>query len=134
MKDVEDEPLGVARVDFTEAEEQGLGRLASTLQLVGLLQILLAGIVFVLAIIGVVMGALHLSSPMFLIFTVLGLAYAGLPIWQGALLREAGDLVGRVASSDDDDQEYLASAFRRLRVVFMIEFGLAVWQVFQEFT
>lgn len=127
MQDVDDEPLGVARVDFTEDEERGLGRLASTLQLVGLLQIVLAGLAFVLASIGVLLGAWSLS-PLFLLITGLGLAYVGLPIWQGVMLRESGELLGRVAGSDDDDQEHLASAFRRLRVVFMIELGLGLWQ------
>ena len=127
MQDVDDEPLGVARVDFTEDEERGLGRLASTLQLVGLLQIVLAGLAFVLASIGVLLGAWSLS-PLFLLITGLGLAYVGLPIWQGVMLRESGELLGRVAGSDDDDQEHLASAFRRLRVVFMIELVLGLWQ------
>ncbi|MFY0541050.1 hypothetical protein [Nannocystis pusilla] len=61
------------------------------------------------------------------IVSVLGLLYVGLPVWQGMLLREAGEAIGKVAGSDEDDQEYLASAFRRLRAVFVVELVLALW-------
>ncbi|MFY0541049.1 hypothetical protein [Nannocystis pusilla] len=38
-----DEPAGVARVEFDEAEERSLVRLAGAMGLVGLLQVLWAG-------------------------------------------------------------------------------------------
>jgi len=130
MDDADDDRPGVARVDFSEAEEQSLARLASALGLVGMLQILLSGIAVVLLVIGVLM---HLDrlSPLLLLVAALGLLYTGLPVWQGMLLREAGESIGRVASADEDDQEFLASAFRRLRAVFVIELVLGLYAVYK---
>ena len=120
------EPIGVARVEFDEAEERGLERLATAMGLVGLLQMLLGGIGVVLALLLVVQSGGH---PILLLVALLGVIYVGLPVWQGMLLREAGEAIGKVAGSDEDDQEYLASAFRRLRVVFIVELILALWPV-----
>ncbi|MCY1008069.1 hypothetical protein OV079_21425 [Nannocystis pusilla] len=124
VMDDADEPAGVARVEFDEAEERGLVRLAGAMGLVGLLQVLLGGIGVVLALLVLVMARHPLEL---VIVSVLGLVYVGLPVWQGMLLREAGEAIGKVAGSDEDDQEYLASAFRRLRVVFVVELVLALW-------
>ncbi|MDC0716057.1 hypothetical protein [Nannocystis bainbridge] len=121
-----DEPIGVARVEFDEAEERGLERLATAMGLVGLLQMLLGGIGVVLALLLVVQSGAH---PILLLVALLGVIYVALPVWQGMLLREAGEAIGKVAGSDEDDQEYLASAFRRLRVVFIVELILALWPV-----
>ena len=119
-----DEPVGVARVEFDEAEERSLVRLAGAMGLVGLLQMLLGGIGVVLAVLAL---ALSRHPIELVIVSVLGLVYVGLPVWQGMLLREAGEAIGKVAGSDEDDQEYLASAFRRLRAVFVVELILALW-------
>ena len=119
-----DEPVGVARVEFDEAEERSLVRLAGAMGLVGLLQMLLGGIGVVIALVVVVLARQPIEL---LIVSVLGLVYVGLPVWQGMLLREAGESIGKVAGSDEDDQEYLASAFRRLRAVFVVELVLALW-------
>lgn len=128
--DADDEPLGVARIDFNEGEEGSLKRLAGVLQLVGSLQIMLAGITVVLALWLAALG-LRVMSPVLLLVTLLGVVYAALPVWQGMLLREAGEQFGRVAGSDEDDQEYLASAFRRLRVVFLVEFLLGLYVTYR---
>jgi hypothetical protein len=46
------------------------------------------------------------------------------------MLREAGETLGRVAGPDEDDQEFLMSVFRRLKVVFTIELLLALWGLY----
>ena len=130
MDDADDDRPGVARVEFDEGEEQSLGRLASALGLVGTLQILLSGIGLVLLVIGLLMQVARMSLLMLLVGAI-ALLHTGLPVWQGVMLREAGESIARVAGSDDDDQEYLASAFRRLRVVFVIELVLAFYALYQ---
>jgi hypothetical protein len=130
MDDTDDDRPGLARVDFSEDEERSLGRLASALGLVGMLQILLSGIGVVLLVIGLLMKLQHMSLLLLLVGAI-ALLNTGLPVWQGVMLREAGESIGRVAGADDDDQEYLASAFRRLRTVFVIELVLALYALYQ---
>lgn len=132
MDDDDDRP-GLARVDFSDDEERSLGRLASALGLVGTLQIVLSGLALVLVLIGFVMTLGNLSAAL-LLLSVLGVVYVGLPIFQGMLLREAGEALDKVAGSDEDDQEYLGSLFRRLRTVFVLELVLTVLHILKEST
>ena len=129
-----DDPPGLARVEFEPGEERTMRWLVSALGIVGVVQIVGAGLaltwmlVALLPSLGMVLG----GGATRLVTTVLGLAYVALPVWQGVMLREAGETLGRVAGPDEDDQEFLASAFRRLKVVFTIELLLALWGLYDK--
>ena len=118
----------LARVDFSEAEEQRMGRLAWAMGIVGLLQMVLGGIGLLFALWFVVLALGHLErEPLTtVLMMVMALMITALPLYQGVMLREAGERIGHAVSSDDDDQEHIAAAFRRLRVVFVIEAVLAL--------
>jgi heme A synthase len=119
---------GLARIDFSEADEARMGRLAWAMGFVGLVQAVLGGLGVVLALLFAVemLGRLGGASLPGLLLVALMLVVTVLPVYQGIVLREAGESIGRVARTDDDDQEHLAAAFRRLRVVFAIEAALAL--------
>lgn len=129
-----DDPPGLARVELEPGEERGIRWLASALGIVGMIQIVAAGLaltwmlVALLPSLGMILG----GGAARLMMAVLALAYVALPVWQGVMLREAGETLGRVAGPDEDDQEFLASAFRRLKVVFTIELLLALWGLYDE--
>lgn len=134
MDEESDDPPGLARVELEPGEERGIRWLASALGIVGMVQIVAAGLaltwmlVALLPSLGVILG----GGAARLVRSVLALAYVALPVWQGVMLREAGETLGRVAGPDEDDQEFLASTFRRLKVVFTIELLLALWGLYDE--
>lgn len=134
MDEHADEAPGLARIGLEEDEERTLGRLAAALRVVGLFQILAAGLVLLFAIVALfgTFGHLLSAGAARLIAMAMGLAYVALPIWQGVMLREAGEAIARVGGADMEDQDFLASAFRRLRVVFVIELLLALWHLYDE--
>lgn len=134
MDEHADEPPGLARIGLEEDEERSLGRLAAALRLVGMFQIIAAGLVLLFTIVGLfgAFGRLFTLGAARLIVMAMGMAYVALPIWQGVMLREAGDAIARVGGADMEDQDFLASAFRRLRVVFVIELLLALWHLYDE--
>jgi hypothetical protein len=118
-----DDPPPLASIEFGEADERRIARMAWAMGVVGLLQCVFGGLGMLFALWFAVQamaqferapGAALLLGGMVLLFTAL-------PLYQGILLREAGERVGRAVSSDDEDQEHIASAFRRLRLVFIIE-------------
>lgn len=135
MDDDANEGPGLARIGLDEEEERTLGRLAGALGIVGLIQMLAGGLVLLLAIVGVLASLGHLfgGGAARLLVMVLSLAYAALPVWQGMMLREAGESIARVGGPDAEDQDFLASMFRRLRVVFVIELLLALWHGYDTF-
>ena len=110
-------------------------RLAGALGIVGLIQIVAAGIALTWMVVALFasFGALLGGGGVRLVMTALGLAYVALPVWQGVMLRETGETFSRVAGPDEDDQEFLASAFRRLKVVFTIELLLALWGLYDAY-
>lgn len=130
-EEIEDPP-GLARVPLAEGEERSIRRLATAFGIVGLIQLLTAGIALTWLVIGMFpsMGMLLAGGPVRLLLMALGLVYMALPLWQGVMLREAGETLGRIAGPDEDDQEFLASVFRRLKVVFTIELLLALWALY----
>lgn len=132
MDDDADEGPGLARIGLDEDEERTLGRLAGALGIVGLIQMLAGGLVLLLTIVGVLASLGHLlgGGAARLLAMVLSLAYVALPVWQGVMLREAGESIARVGGPDAEDQDFLASMFRRLRVVFVIELLLALWHLY----
>lgn len=123
MVESSDEGPGLARIDFSEGDEAQLHRLAWAMGIVGLLQTVFAGIglLFALFFITQMMKVISAAPMTGLLLVVWALMSAALPLYQGIVLREAGEYFGKVASTDDDDQAHLASAFRRLRVVFILE-------------
>lgn len=122
------DPPPLARIEFGEADEQRMGRLAWAMGIVGLLQCVLGGIgvLFALWLVVTVLGHFEREPIGTLVVVVVALMATVLPLYQGVMLREAGERIGHAASSDDDDQEHIAAAFRRLRVVFIIETLLAL--------
>jgi hypothetical protein len=124
---------GLARIEFSDADEARMHRLAWAMGVVGVLQSIFAGLGLLVAlwVAATALGHLGRAPVMVLISVGLLLLVTSLPLWQGMLLREAGEFIGRVAGFDDDDQEHVVAAFRRLRVVFIIEAVLAVPLVFQ---
>jgi hypothetical protein len=133
MDEEADDPPGMARIGLDDGEERSLRRLSSALGIVGLIQIVAAGLALAWMLIALFTSLGMMLSGARLMVTLLGLAYVALPIWQGVMLREAGETFGRVAGPDEDDQEYLASAFRRLKVVFTIELLLALWGLYDAY-
>lgn len=128
-----DDPPGLARVELEPGEERGIRWLASALGIVGMIQIVAAGLALTWMIVALLPSlGMILGGAARLVMSVLALAYVALPVWQGVMLREAGESLGRVAGPDEDDQEFLASAFRRLKVVFTIELLLALWGLYDE--
>lgn len=128
MAESSEEGPALARIDFSEADEAQMHRLAWAMGIVGLFQSVLSGLGLLLALWGVTQLLGHMGQSPFavLIGCVLLIGCTALPLYQGIVLREAGEYFGKVASTDDDDQEYLGAAFRRLRVVFLIEAVLAI--------
>ena len=128
MAESSEEGPGLARIDFSEADEAQMRRLAWAMGVVGLCQSLLSGLGLLLALWGVAMLLGHMGqAPLtVLLMGALLLGCTALPLYQGIVLREAGEYFGKVGSTDDDDQEHLGAAFRRLRVVFLIEAVLAI--------
>ncbi|MBA3547830.1 MAG: hypothetical protein H0T76_15210 [Nannocystis sp.] len=129
-----DDPPGLARVELEPGEERSMRWLASALGIVGMIQIVAAGLALLWMLVALIpsLGAIIGGGATRLVVTALGLAYVALPVWQGVMLREAGETIGRVAGPDEDDQEFLASAFRRLKVVFTIELLLALWGLYDK--
>lgn len=127
-EDIPQDAPGLARIDFSDADEARMHRLAWAMGVVGVLQTIFAGLGVLLALwfTATVVGHIGRAPMAVLLSIVMMLAITVLPMWQGVVIREAGEFIGRVAGSDDDDQEHLAAAFRRLRVVFIIEAVLAV--------
>ncbi len=127
-QDTPQDAPGLARIDFSEADEARMHRLAWAMGVVGVLQTVFAGLGVLMALwfTVTVFGHIGRAPLAVLLSVVMMLGVTILPMWQGIVIREAGEFIGRVAGSDDDDQEYLAAAFRRLRVVFIIEAVLAV--------
>ncbi len=119
-----DEPA-LARIEFSPDEEAGLSRLAWALGMVGAIQIGIAGIGLVMALVLFSKVALAGAIGGFLMVALL-IAIIAVPLYQGLLLREAGESIGRVANTDDADQDHLMAAFRRFRVIFAIE---AIWMM-----
>ncbi len=131
-----DDPPGLARIELEPQEERSMRWLASALGIVGMIQIVAAGLALTWMLVALVpsLGGILGGGAVRLVVTALGLVYVALPVWQGVMMREAGETLGRVAGSDEDDQEFLASMFRRLKVVFTIELLLALWGLYDRFT
>lgn len=122
------DPPPLAHIDFSAAEETRMNRLAWAMGVVGLLQSVLSGLGLLMALWFSVQALQHVArAPMpVLLSIVLALLGTGLPLYQGIVLREAGEFIGRAANTDDEDQEHIGAAFRRLKVVFIIEAVLAL--------
>lgn len=122
------DPPPLARIDFSAAEEARMNRLAWAMGAVGLLQSVLSGLGLLMALWFSVQALQHVARAptQVLPSIVLALLGTGLPLYQGIVLREAGEYIGRAANTDDDDQEHIGAAFRRLKAVFIIEAVLAL--------
>lgn len=131
MDDDADDPPGLARIELAEGEERTLRRLAAAMGIVGVVQIVIYGIALTWMLVALAqsLGFALRAGAVGLAVLVFSLAYVALPIWQGVMVREAGEAFGRVGGPDADDQEFLASAFRRLKVVFVIELLVALWHL-----
>lgn len=113
-------PLG--RIEFTDEEELQMHRLAWGMKVVGLLQSVLAGLGLLMALFVVVMMLSRMMQvPLLALAAVMLLLVTGLPVYQGIMLREAGEYVERATRGDDDSRDNIVSMFRRLRVVYIIE-------------
>jgi hypothetical protein len=110
------------RIDFTEEEELHMHRLAWGMKVVGLLQSVLAGLGLLMALLVVVtMFPRMVQVPVLALAAVLLLLVTGLPVYQGIVLREAGEYVELATRGDDDSRDNIMSMFRRLRVVYVLE-------------
>lgn len=123
-----DDPPPLAAIEFGEADERRMGRMAWAMSVVGLLQCLFGGIglLFALWFALQAMGQFEHEPVAAVLLAGMALLFTVLPLVQGVLLREAGESVRRAITSDDDDQEHIASTFRRLKLVFIIETMLAL--------
>src|SRR5262245_42534266 len=89
---------GLARIEFGEADEARLSRLAWAMGLVGLLQCVLCGFGVLLGLFfavqmlaGIAEAPVQFVAMLALIFTV-----TALPFYQGMVLREASEYIQRV--------------------------------------
>lgn len=122
------DPPPLAHIDFSAAEEARMNRLAWAMGVVGLLQSVLSGLGLLMALWFSVQALQNVARAPTQVLPSIALALlgTGLPLYQGIVLREAGEFIGRAANTDDEDQEHIAAAFRRLKVVFIIEAVLAL--------
>jgi len=132
MDEDADDPPGVAHIGLDEGEERTLGRLARAMGIVGVIQIVFYGIGLTWALVVLLQSLSTLRGGVIGLGVIaLTLAFVALPIWQGVMVREAGEAFGRVGGADGDDQEFLAAAFRRLKVVFVLELLVAVSDLYK---
>lgn len=130
MDNEAEDPPGLARIELEPGEERTLRQLAGAMGIVGVLQLIFYGILLLWGLFVLFGFAGGHGVPVTGMLTIaLGLVYAALPLWQGVMLRETGEAIGRVGGADGEDQDFLASAFRRLRVVFVIELLLSLWEL-----
>lgn len=110
------------RIQFTEEEELRMHRLAWGMKVVGLLQSVISGLGLVFALLVVVsLFSRMVQVPLLMVAALMLLLVTGLPVYQGIVLREAGEYAEQAARGDEDSGDNIMSMFRRLRTVYLIE-------------